>query len=245
MIVIIAIIVIGGTITMVNAYREKNFVELNREKIEERVRHYVKRYKLDPDKLDIVEIGDPFTLPRGEKFFSIYIKYYGHPYLSMALNGDPETLAIKEHQEYIAVKIFNELYLEERYDEFKPVIDYLEGLGIIDPLRPENTKVKYFQTSVGLDTEISSDLKDALRDSDESFDKLRKYIKDNKDKISRLDTEMDIVGRKEGIDDQQASEIKKQLITMLPKSNYHVQLGVRDPNNGVAKEGLFTYLEIE
>lgn len=245
LIIIVAAIAIGGIITVVKPHEEKDFVEQNREEIEERVRGYITRYKLDSDKLKIKHIGKPLQLPTGEKVFSIDIEYTGFPYFTMILRGNADTLGMNEPTDHIIVEIFNELYLEERFDEFKPTIDYLRGLGIIDPIRPEDTKVKYFDTSVGLDSEINRDLKRAFNESDETFNKLRQYIRDNIELIKKLDTNIHIIGTKKGIDEQKAGEIQKELMNILPKGMYYVSLGIRDLKTGVPKEGLYKTIEIK
>lgn len=242
-IIIVILCLLGGGLVVGKMVYNKNFANINREKIEQNVRNYIRQYKLDPDKVVIENIGNPKRYPMGEREFLIYIKYTGQPYLSMSLTGNPDTLGVSEPKETIIVRLFNELYLEERYEEFKPAIDYLSGLGITDPLRPEGTKMKYFQTSVGVDPEINGELRKAFW-QDETLDGLKQYIKDNKEKISELDTNVQIVGLKEGVDEQQANEMLEHLKYLLPKTNYDIEIGVDDPETGIGT-GLYDYLELK
>ncbi|WP_054951286.1 hypothetical protein [Numidum massiliense] len=105
LIIIVAVIAIGGIITVVKAYEEKDFVEQNREKIEERVRGYITPYKLDSDNIEIRNIGKPLQLPTGEKVFSIDIEYTGFPYFTMILRGNADTLGMNEPTDHIIVEI--------------------------------------------------------------------------------------------------------------------------------------------
>ncbi|SDZ68757.1 hypothetical protein SAMN05421736_1392 [Evansella caseinilytica] len=241
--ILISLVIIGAVIGGVMFMNRGDFADRNRETIEENVRNYVERYKLDSEKLVIKKITNPSSLPTGEKYFTIYIEYHGHPYISIALKGDPDTLMVFEPKERIVRHIFEELYLEARYEEFKPAIDYLNSLDITDPLRPEGTKTIYFQTSVGLASEISDELKEAFRKGDD-LEHLKQYIEDNIEKISELDNNISIIGIKEGIDDEQAKEIRMKLENMLPKSNYVVEIGVENIATGET-QGVFTYLEIK
>nr|WP_139189867.1 hypothetical protein [Evansella caseinilytica] len=241
--ILISLVIIGAVIGGVMFMNRGDFAEGNRDTIEENVRNYVERYKLNPDQLEIGIITNPFRFPTGEEEFTVDIKYMGHPYISMTLTGDPDTLMVFEPKELIIKEIFNELYLEARYDELKPTIDYLASLDIEDPLRPVGTKIKYFQTNVGIDPEINNELKEAFKNGDD-LEQLKQYIEENIEKISKLDTNVHIVGIKSGIDEEQAEVIRMELENMLPKSNYVVELGVKDLATGES-QGVFTYLEIK
>nr|WP_090893456.1 hypothetical protein [Evansella caseinilytica] len=243
--ILISLVIIGAVIGGVMFMNRGDFADRNRDTIEENVRNYVERYKLNPDQVEIEHITEPRRYPTGEEEFMVNIKYHGYPYFSYTLTGDPNNLLMLEPKERIIGKIFEELYLEARYEEFKPTIDYLNELGIEDPLRPNGEmKMEYFQTSVGLSSEINDELKEAFKSGDD-WEQLKQYIEDNIEKISELDTSISIIGTKEDIDEEQAEEIRDKLMTILPKSNYHVQIGVRDLGTGVGKEGLYDYLMVE
>nr|WP_139189857.1 hypothetical protein [Evansella caseinilytica] len=241
--ILISLVIIGAVIGGVMFMNRGDFADRNRDTIEENVRNYVERYKLNPDQVEIEKITGPFRYPTGEEEFTVYIRHTGHPYFYMSLTGNPETLLVFEPKELIIKEIFNELYLEARYEELKPTIDYLASLDIEDPLRPVGTKIKYFQTNVGIDPEINDELKEAFKNGDD-LEQLKQYIEENIEKISELDTDVRIVGIKKRIDEEQAEEIRQQLMNMLPKSNYDVRLGSRDLDTGEHK-GLNTYLTIE
>nr|WP_139189859.1 hypothetical protein [Evansella caseinilytica] len=241
--ILISLVIIGAVIGGVMFMNRGDFAEGNREAIEENVRNYVERYKLNPDDVDIYNIGNPTRFPTGEEEFDIYIKHMGHPYFRMVLKGDPDTLLVFEPKEHIIELIFEEIYLEARYEELKPTIDYLNSLNITDPLRPEGTKIQYFQTSVGLATEINAELKKAFK-SGEDLEHLKQYIENNLEQISELDTNIRINGIIDELDDEKANEIEKKLKELLPKSNYVVRIGV-DSLESQEHEKIDTYLIIE
>jgi hypothetical protein len=217
--------------------------ERHREDIEENVRNYVERYKLDPDKVEIKRIMEPITFPTGEEEFRVKIYYHGEPFFSYVLVGDPNTLHINSDNN-ITVSIFNELYLEERYEEFKPAIEYLKSIGIKDSLRPEEAKIQYFNTSLGFSNEINDELENVFRESNYDMNYFQKYIQEEIGRLRRLGAEFSIIGTKEGIDDILANEMREELISLLPPANYHAQIGVRDPATGVGVEGLYDYFTV-
>ena len=111
--------------------------------------------------------------------------------------------------------------------------------------RPKDSRVKYFFTSVGLDPELNGEIKKAYRDSDENLDQLKQYIKDNKEKIIALDTDITINAIREGTDDEQVAIIKEELIKRLPKGGYNVEIiGEGELDTGITK-GLIERITIE
>jgi hypothetical protein len=237
---LVVLLLLGGVILVNNGFGD--WSERNREEIEENVKRYVARYKLDPDKVEIVTIGNPRKYPTGEEEFRVFIRYYGDPYFAMYLWGNPDTLFFNDSKERIATNVFNELYLQARYEELFPAIDYLNSIGIEDPLRPKDEKIKYFQTSVGIDPQINDEIREAFKSGDDLED-LKVYIETNLDKLKRLDTDIDIVGDKEGIDEVEAAKIEEELKTLLPRSNYYAEIGVRDISTGESK-GLFKMIRV-
>jgi hypothetical protein len=234
------LLLLGGVIWMNNGFGD--WSERNREEIEENVKRYVARYKLDPDKVEIVTIGNPQKYPTGEEEFRVYFRYYGDPYFTMDVKGNPDTLSIIDLKERIASRVFNELYLQARYDELVPTMDYLNSLGIEDPLRPEGEKVHYFRTNVGIDLQINEEIREAYKSGDDLED-LKTYINTNLEKLTRLDTHIRIVGEKEGIDEAEASAIEAELKALLPRSTYYLQIGVKDLSTGES-EGLYETLRV-
>ncbi|MCR6112129.1 hypothetical protein HXA35_17515 [Bacillus sp. A301a_S52] len=236
----LVLLLLVGVIWMNNGFG--NWSERNREEIEENVKRYVARYKLDPDKVEIVTIGNPRKYPTGEEEFGIYFYYNGDPYFAMYLWGSPDTLSIIDREERIASRVFSELYLQARYEELSPVIEYLNSKGIIDPLRPEGEKIQYFQTDVGINSQINEEIRAAYKSGDD-LEEIKEYIEINLDEIVRLDTNIEIIGNKEGISEAEASEIEKELKKLLPSSTYYVQIGVRDISTGESK-GLFKMIRV-
>jgi hypothetical protein len=216
--------------------------ERHREDIEENVRNYVERYKLDPEKVEIERIHNPKKYPTGEEEFMVYIYYHGEPYFSMSLTGDPKSLSIYDRNDYIVVKVFNELYLQARYEEFKPAIEYLDNLNVQDPLRPTENKVRFLQTSVGLASEINESLKKAYY-SEDDLTGLKKYINENLEIISELDR-VEIIGNIEGLKEERIDEISKDLKQILPSSDYYLQIGEKNLATGES-QGIFEYITIE
>ena len=170
-----------------------DFVEANRKEIEESVKFFIKMNKLDPEKVEIERIYEPTRYPNGDYEFMVDILYTGHPYFSILMEADPKSLHITDYKDFFKVEVFNYLYIEERYEEFKPAIDYLESLGAEDTFRPKDSKVKYFFTSVGLDPELNEEIKQAYRESNKNLDQLKQYIKDHKEKITSLDSNTEII----------------------------------------------------
>ncbi|MCR6107994.1 hypothetical protein HXA34_17015 [Salipaludibacillus agaradhaerens] len=236
----LVLLLLVGVIWMNNGFG--NWSERNREEIEENVKRYVARYKLDPDKVEIVSISDPIKYPTGEEDFNVYIRYYGDPYITVDLYGNTDTLSIRDPDERIATSVFNELYLQARYDELSPTIDYLKSQEIVDPLRPKSEQIQYFQTSVGVDPQINGEIRETFKSGDDLED-LKAYIEKNLDKLKRLDTDIDIVGEKEGIDEIEASKLEEKLKALLPRSNYYAEIGVRDISTGES-EGLFKMIRV-
>jgi hypothetical protein len=193
--------------------------------------------------VEIITIGNPRKYPTGEEEFRVYFRYYGDPYFAMDLKGNPDTLFFSDSKEYITTAVFNELYLQARYDELAPAMDYLSSLGIEDPLRPEGEEIQYFRTNVGINSQINEEIREAYKSGD-NFEDLKDYIETNLDKLTRLNTNIRIVGKKEGIDDAKAFEIEEELKRLLPKTKYyHVEIGVEDLSTG-ENEGLFKTLTI-
>ncbi|UJW59319.1 hypothetical protein HXZ66_18845 [Bacillus sp. A116_S68] len=239
-IALFVLVMLGGGLFMNK--NSGDWSERHREDIEENVRNYVERYKLDPDKVEIDRIREPIKFPTGEEEFRVDIRYHGEPFFSHTLIGHPDTLSISDKN--LIISLFNELYLHERYEDFKPAMDYLKSLGVSDPLRPTDTKIQYFKTSLGVSEQIKDDIINAFYESNYDLNQFRSYIQENLDKFIRLDSNISIYGTKENIDESLAEEIKAELMKILPHSNYHVQVGVRDPSTGVGEEGLFDYLKI-
>jgi hypothetical protein len=237
----LVLLLLVGVILVNNGFDD--WSERNREEIEENVKRYVARYKLDPDKVGVEIIGNPRKYPTGEEEFRVFIRYYGDPYFATYLKGNPNTLTIIDRKDDIAIRVFNELYLQARYEELAPTMDYLTSLGIEDPIRPEEEKIQYFHTNVGINSQINEEIREAYK-SGEDLEDLKTYIDTNLDKLTRLDTNIDIIGSKEGVDVAQASKIEEELIGLLPKTKYyHVQIGVEDLSTG-ENEGLFKTLTI-
>ncbi|UTR16036.1 hypothetical protein MM221_05605 [Salipaludibacillus sp. LMS25] len=237
----LVLLMLVGVIWMNNGFGD--WSERNREEIEENVKRYVARYKLDPDKVEIVTIGNPRKYPTGEEEFRVYFQYYGDPYFAMDVKGNPDTLSIIDRDERIVSSVFNELYLQARYEEFSPTINYLQSIGIEDPLRHEGGRIYYFQTNVGINSQINEEIREAYK-SDDDLVGLKAYIETNLDRLKRLDTNIRIVGKKEGIDETIAEEIEEELKALLPNSTYYLEIGLRDLSTG-NNEGLFKTLTIQ
>ncbi|UJW59317.1 hypothetical protein HXZ66_18835 [Bacillus sp. A116_S68] len=238
-IALFALVMLGGGLFMNK--NSGDWSERHREDIEENVRNYVERYKLDPDKVEIVSITEPIKYPTGEEDFGINIEYYGEPYFSMVLTADPNNFFISDEKELITKNIFNELYLQARYEELSPAIDYLNSIGLEDPLRPAGESIKFFRTNVGINPQINDEIREAYK-SGEDFEELKSYIETHLDKIIRLDTNMKIIGRKEGIGEVEAAKIEEELKTLLPQLPFRVEIGVRDLATGES-EGLYKTIE--
>ncbi|MCR6112131.1 hypothetical protein HXA35_17525 [Bacillus sp. A301a_S52] len=238
--ILLMLLLLVGVIWMNNGFGD--WSERNREEIEENVKFFVARYKLDQDKVEIVTIGNPQKYPTGEEEFRVFIRYYGDPYFATYLKGNPNTLSIIDRKDDIAIRVFNELYLQARYDELEPAIAYLKSQGIEDPLRPEGDKIQYFQTDIGINSQINDEIREAYKSGDDLED-LKTYIEINLDKIKWLEAGIDIVGTKEGIDETEASEIEAELKALLPRSTYYARIGVKDLSTGES-EGLFKTLTI-
>ncbi|MBA4536952.1 hypothetical protein H1Z61_07290 [Bacillus aquiflavi] len=222
--ILVALIILGGMLLMGCT----DFAEKNREEIKESVKFFIKMNKLDPEKVEIERIYEPTRYPNGDYEFEVDINYTGHPYFSISLEADPETLHITDRKDFFKVEVFNCLYIEERYEEFKPAIDYLESLGAEDSFNPKDSNIKYFYTSVGLDPELNEEIKQVYRESDKNLDQLKQYIKDSKEKIIALDTNITINAIKEGLDEKQSTIIKEELIKRLPKGIYVTEIGEID-----------------
>ncbi|MCR6112128.1 hypothetical protein HXA35_17510 [Bacillus sp. A301a_S52] len=216
--------------------------ERNREEIEENVKRYVARYKLDPDKVDVESIGDPRKYPTGEEEFRVFFHYYGEPYFFIDLKGNPDSLFLSDPKEFIITTVFDELYLQARYEELAPTIDYLNSLGIEDPLRPGGGEIEYFRTNLGLNSQINEEIREAYKSGDDLED-LKTYIETNLDKLTRLDTHIRIVGKKEGIDEEEASEIEEELKVLLTQGTYYIEIGVKDLSTGES-EGIYKMLRV-
>ncbi|MBA4536955.1 hypothetical protein H1Z61_07305 [Bacillus aquiflavi] len=234
-------IVLGGMLLMGCT----DFVEANRKEIKESVKFFIEMNKLDPEKVEIGKIYPPKRYPNGDYEFMVDILYTGHPYFSILLEADPKSLRMKDHKDFFKVEVFNYLYIEERYEEFKPAIDYLESLGAEDTFRPKDSKVKYFFTSVGLDPELNEEIKQAYRESNKNLDQLKQYIKDHKEKITSLDSNTEIIAYLEDVDDEQAAIIKEELTKRLPKGTYVVEIGKDDVELGGINIGLGGQITIE
>ncbi|MCR6107995.1 hypothetical protein HXA34_17020 [Salipaludibacillus agaradhaerens] len=230
-----------GVIWMNNGFGD--WSERNREEIEENVKRYVARYKLDPENVEIKYITEPKNYPTGEKEFSVFITYDGSINFSYTLTGNSETLNFIEPDEHIIERIFNEMYLIARLEEFSPAINYLDDLGVEDPLRSNSKSLAYLQTSVGHSAEINSDLKEAFRKGDDLVH-LENYIEENIEKINKVGSSFRIVGSKEGISEDEAISIKTHLEELLPEANYQIQIGMRDPDTGVGIEGIYEQLNL-
>jgi hypothetical protein len=237
---LLMLLLLVGVIWMNNGFGD--WSERNREEIEENVKFFVARYKLDQDKVEIVTIGNPQKNPTGEEEFRVYFRYYGDPYFAMDIKGNPDTLSIIDRNERIVSRVFNEFYLQARYDELAPTIDYLHSLNIEDPLRPEEEKIQFFQTNVGIDPQINEEVREAYKSGDD-LKELNDYIETNLDKLKRLDSGIDIIGNKEGIDEVEASAIEAELKALLPRATYYVQIGVKDLSTGES-QGLYETLRV-
>ncbi|MBA4536956.1 hypothetical protein H1Z61_07310 [Bacillus aquiflavi] len=97
-----AIIVLVGMMLIVCT----DFVEANREEIEESVKSFIKMNKLDPEKVEIERIYEPTRYPNGDYEFEVDINYRGHPYFSISLEADPETLHITDRKDFFKVEVF-------------------------------------------------------------------------------------------------------------------------------------------
>jgi hypothetical protein len=219
------LVMLGGGLFMNK--NSGDWSERHREDIEENVRSFLESHHLNPDDVEIEQITGPIRFPTGEEEFSVYIKHWGTPYFYMVLKGNPDSLTVNQSSERMIRQIFNELYLQARYEEFKPAIEYLHSLGIEDPLRPQDATNQYMHTNVGLDNEIQDEVIQTFRESKDEFDKLVEYIDGNLDRIIKLET-IDIRGEKEEIDSQKAEEIEETLKELLPKGDYRVEIGVKD-----------------
>jgi hypothetical protein len=158
------------------------------------------------------------------------------------LYGNTDTLSIRDPDERIATSVFNELYLQARYEELSPTIDYLKSQGIVDPLRPESEQIQFFRTNVGINSQINEEIREAYKIGDD-LKNLKAYIDTNLDKIIRLDTNIRIVGEREEIDEADAAKIEEELKTLLPRSNYYAEIGVRDISTGESKD-LFKMIRV-
>ncbi|MCR6095099.1 hypothetical protein HXA31_13320 [Salipaludibacillus agaradhaerens] len=158
------------------------------------------------------------------------------------MKGSPDSLSLNDTKEFIITTVFDELYLQARYEELAPTIDYLNSLGIEDPLRPDREKIEYFRTNLGLNSQINDEIREAYKSGDDLED-LKTYIETNLDKLTRLDTHIRIVGKKEGIDEKEASEIEEELKVLLTQGTYYIEIGVKDLSTGES-EGLYKMLKV-
>jgi hypothetical protein len=233
------LVMLGGGLFMNK--NSGDWSERHREDIEENVRNYVERYKLDPDKVEIVSITEPIKYPTGEEEFGVNIRYNGNLYIAESLYGNPNTLQLHDPEEYIITTVFSELYLQARFEELSPAIDYLNSIGVNDPLRPEGEGIQYFQTDVGINSQINDEIREAYK-SGEDLEELKSFIETHLDKLIRLDTNIKIIGRKEGIGKVEAAKIEEELKTLLPQVPFRVEIGVRDLATGES-EGLYKTIE--
>lgn len=229
---------------MAFVYKMDHFVAVNENGILEKTKKYFERYQLDSDKVEIKKIYHPRKHSAVESRISLYIIYKGNPFFTVTLHANPTTFFIDDPDEQLILKIFNELYLKARYDELKQAITYLNQLGIEDPFRPKDDKLKFFYTNIGLNAVINRELKEAFHHNKEHVEGLKKYIKNNIDKIKSVNSVIDLRGSKKGMSEEESLILKNRLFQLLPTGTYDVEIGIDDLETGDV-EGLYEQLTVE
>ncbi len=240
----IGFLIIGGVFIMAFVSKDHNVSEAQQNMIEENVKQFFQAFHLDAEKVAIEKIGDPVTLPSGEKQFFVYVKYVGNPNFNIALDVDAETNNIKTKKEELVAEIFNVLYLEERYEDFKPAIDFLSSLNVKDLIRESDSKIKFFYTSLGINKELNRKIVQAFEECDFRLAEFKEYIRKNMDSFKKLNSLIDIRGELKGLTFEEVNKIRTHLSNILPKGEYNVSIGISNWETG-AHDGLFETIKIE
>ncbi|MCU9612790.1 hypothetical protein OEV98_04410 [Caldibacillus lycopersici] len=239
----VALMGCSGTGRSIVEANHSNFIEENREEIERNVKQLFNQYHLDENALIIEKIGEPKKYPNGDYEFLIYIEYQGTPSFSDVLIGNPDTLTIVDQEEQLILNVFNRLYMEERYNEYKPVIDYLSEIGVTDPANLANAKMKYFRTSVGISNEINQNIRKTYKEVNGDQEKFRAYIKENRKTFDSLTSTIDITGFKENMSEEESAQLVEK-VKALPPAIYNIGVGYQDFSTD-KQAGVFEIITVE
>lgn len=211
---------------------QKDVDEVDRKQVEAKVKAYFEQYHLDPNLIKFVAIGEPKKYPNGDYELLITVEYHGTPYFTLVLQADGETYTLIDPKEQIISAIFNRLYMEERYEDFKDLIVYLEKIEVEDTTTPEEEKLKYISTGLGYDEEINKEIREVFQEFNGDLEKFRQYIRDNRERFDLLATSFSITGTKLDLTEDEIETIKEK-IYKLPAGKYGVSIGRHKDFSGV------------